>query len=257
MNKSCIVRAHGAGLFSNINKVLVCLRLYENVYVDWSKAAENDPAFRFGGSFYGDCWHDLFYDSGSVQGLIGKGAKEEQGVDMIYQYPFWDITDKCAGILYQHPEWNWRVAYHVAWKRLQCVVEPIPVGQDTVGVLIRSDALGGEQVYGESQSLEQYEHAMRRSKAGGFFIVSSDEESIIWLQERFQSSLYFSNSIKRNKKRADAEQHLTVPQTKADAIDVMREVLALARCKALIHPISNMSTAALIINPQLESIYLK
>lgn len=248
MNKSCIVRAHGAGLFSNINKVLVCLRLYENVEVDWSKAAENDPAFQFGGSFYGDCWHDLFYDSGSV-------PKEEQGVDIIYQYPFWDITDKCAGILYQHPEWNWRETYNAAWKRLQCVVEPVPVGADTVGVLIRSDALGGEQLSGKSQTIAEYAQVMD-ANGKDFFVVSSDKESIDSLQDG-QRCIWYSAGIKRNAKRSDPEQHLNVPQTKADAIDVMREVLALARCKALIHGISNMATAALIINPKLESIYLK
>ncbi len=248
MNKSCIVRAHGAGLFSNINKVLVCLRLYENVYVDWSKAAENDPAFRYGGSFYGNCWTDLFNDD---------TVKPEHDYDIIYQYPFWDITDRCAGVLYGHPEWMWREFYHAAWKRLTCKVEPVAVGDDTVGVLIRSDALGGEQLYGKSQTLEAYETAMRATGAGAFFVVSSDEASIIWLQERFGSNVYFSSAIKRNKTRSDPEQHLTTPQTKADAIDVMREVLALARCKALIHPISNMATAALIINPKIESVYLK
>ncbi len=126
-----------------------------------------------------------------------------------------------------------------------------------MGVLIRSDALGGEQLYGKSQTLEMYEEAMQRSKAGAFFVVSSDEESLIWLQERFGSAIYFSSAIKRSKTRDSPEQHITTPQTKADAIDVMREVLALARCKALIHPISNMSTAALIINPKIESVYLK
>src|SRR6476660_2501946 len=98
MNQNCIVTAHGAGLFSNINKVLVCLRLYDTVFVDWSKAGENDPSFKFGGSFYGDCWHDLFFDS---------TTRPAQGqYDVVHQYPFYDITGACAGILYQNPEWG-------------------------------------------------------------------------------------------------------------------------------------------------------
>ncbi len=251
MNKSCIVRAHGAGLFSNINKVLVCLRLYENVYVDWSKAAENDPAFKFGGSFYGNCWTDLFNDP-------TPRPVEEQGVDIVYQYPFWDITDKCAGILYQHPEWNWRDTYHhKAWRRLTCKVEPVAVGGDTVGVLIRTGGnIAGEQLYGKNQTLEMYEEAMRKKMGASFFVVSSDEESLIWLQERFGNSIYYSSAIKRSKTRDAPEQHITTPQTKADAIDVVREVLTLSKCKTLIHGISNMSTAALIINPQIQHIYL-
>ncbi len=249
MNQACIVRAHGAGLFSNINKILVCLRIYETVYVDWSLAGENDPAFRYGGSFYGDCWHDLFFDS---------TQKPTEGYDTVFQYPFFEITDKCAGILYGHPEWNWREAYNKAWKRLSCVVEPVPVGPGTIGVMVRSDALGGEQLSGQSQPLEQYAEAIDRESASeNIFAVSSDSESIEWLQRRYLNRLYFSSAIKRNARRSDAEQHLTVPQTKKDACDVMREVLALARCKTLIHPISNMATAALIINPELKSVYLK
>ena len=250
MTRSCIVRAHGAGLFSNINKILVCHRLYDTVFVDWSKAGENDPAFRFGGSFYGDCWHDLFYDD---------TIKPQEPCDVIMSYPFYDITGACAGIMYQNPEWGWREAYHKAWARLRCVVEPIPVGPGTIGILIRSDALGGEQLYGKSQTLEDYHAAIVKAKeaslGAGLFVVSSDKESIDWLYNRHQ--IFYSYGIKRNTSRSDPEQHLTVPQTKFDAIDVMREVLALARCETLIHPISNMATAALIINPNLKSIYLK
>lgn len=249
MNRACKVTAHGAGLFSNINKILVCLRLYEQVYVDWSKAGPNDPAFKYGGSFYGDCWHDLFYDATSPP---------SEPYDTVHQYPFYDITGACAGIMYQNPEWNWRETYHKAWARLTCVVEPIPVGPNTIGVMIRSDALGGEQLYGKSQPLEQYADAIAKvHKAGtSLFVVSSDNESISWLLQRYPG-LYFSSGIKRSAHRSDPEQHLHVPQTKMDAIDVMREVLTLARCDSLIHPISNMATAALIINPQLKSIYLK
>lgn len=249
MNRACKVTAHGAGLFSNINKILVCLRLYEQVYVDWSKAGPNDPAFKYGGSFYGDCWHDLFYDA---------TPPPQEPYDLIHQYPFYDITGACAGVLYQNPEWGWREAYHKAWARLSCVVDPIPVGPGTIGVLIRSDALGGEQLYGKNQTLLQYVESMSKltNHDKSFFVVSSDLESITELQSVF-ANIYYSTGIKRNAKRSDPEQHLNVPQTKQDAIDVMREVLALARCEKLIHPISNMATAALIINPSLKSVYLK
>ncbi len=252
MNKACVVRAHGAGLFSNINKVLVCLRIYEQVYVDWSKAGENDPAFKYGGSFYGDCWHDLFFDS--TQFPAGP-------YDTICQYPFYDITDKCAGVLYGHPEWGWREQYNKAWNKLSCVVDPIPVGPNTIGVMLRSLNHGGEQFYGRPQTMEEYQEAINNELAlcdaeTALFIVSSSMECIEWLQPR-NANLYFSSGIKRSNRRNDPDQHLTVPQGKKDAIDVMREILALTRCRSLIHPISNMATAALIINPNLKSVYLK
>lgn len=88
MNRSCIVRAHGAGLFSNVNKVLTCLRIYDHVHVDWSKAGPNDPAFKYGGSFYGDCWDTLFSFN---------DPPPKEPYDTIHQYPFYEITDACAG----------------------------------------------------------------------------------------------------------------------------------------------------------------
>ncbi len=250
MNRNCIVRAHGAGLFSNINKAVVCLRLYEQVFVDWSRAAENDPAFKYGGSFYGDCWHDLFYDPTPPPGAP---------FDIVSQYPFYDITGACVGVLYQNPEWNWRETYHKAWKRLTCVVDPIPVGPDTIGVLIRSDGIAGEQIYGKNQSLEQYEAAIKQEMdvMSAIFVVSSDLESVKWLEGRFPGKVFYSTGIKRNQKRSDPEQHINVIQTAQDAKDVMREVLALARCKTLISGISNMATAVLYINPEVKHIYLK
>ncbi len=247
MNRNCIVRAHGAGLFSNINKIMVCLRLYDQVKVDWSRAAENDPAFKFGGSFYGDCWHDLFYDP----------TTPPKDPDIIYQYPFYDITGACAGVLYQNPEWGWREAYHKAWARLTCVVEAIPVGPNTVGVLIRSEAIAGEQLHGNANLITYANTIEKHLGDDSIFVVSSDLESIEWLMNRFPGKVYYSTSIKRNAKRSDPEQHITTVQTANDAKDVMREVLALARCRALVHQISNMSTAALYINPQLKSIYLR
>ncbi len=251
MNRNCIVTAHGAGLFSNINKVVVCLRLYDQIWVDWSKAGPNDPAFKFGGSFYGDCWDDLFYDP---------TPEPSEPYDTIHQYPFYDITGACAGVLYQNPEWGWREAYHKAWARLTCVVEPIPVGPDTIGVLIRSDGIAGEQLFGRNQTLPEYADAIDRELTQSnspLFVVSSDLASIQWLVNQFPGKVYYSTGIKRNAKRSDPEQHINVIQTAQDAKDVMREVLALARCKTLISGISNMATAVLYINPNVKHIYLK
>ncbi len=249
MNRNCIVRAHGAGLTSNLNKVITCLRFYETTFVDWSKAGENDPAFKYGGSFYGDAWHSLFYDP---------TIRPSEPFDYVYEFPTYEITGGCAGILYLNEQWNWRPKYHAAWKRLSCVVEGIPVGSGTVGVLIRSQAIAGEQLSDRNATLEEYAAAIDKEKGeDGIFVVSSDLESIRWLELRYPGKVWFSSGIKRNEHRSDPEQHITRPQNEKDAIDVMREVLALSRCRSLVHQISNMATLALIINPNLRSIYLR
>lgn len=241
-----MVKAHGAGLFSNINKVLVCMRIYDHVHVDWAVCGPNDPAFKHGQSFYGDCWNALFEPT----------TPPPNKYETVYSYPFYDITGGCAGVLYQNEQWGWRETYHAAWEKLRCKVEPVPVREGSVGVLIRSDVLGGEQLSGRSQPLEEYEAAIKKTGAKNVFVVSSDMESILWIGQRF-SHLTFNGGIKRNQKRSDPEQHVLFPQGSEDAVKVMKEVLMLATCKYLVHPVSNMATAALYINPNLESIYLK
>ncbi len=251
MNRNCIVRAHGAGLTSNLNKIITCLRFYDICFVDWSRAAENDPAFRAGGSFYGDCFHRLFYHP---------TPRPNEPYDVISgAWPTYEITDACAGVLYRHPEWSWRERYHAAWKRLTCVVEPIPVGRNTIGVLIRSDAIAGEQMFGRNQTLPEYAEAIDKEldNESAIFVVSSDQESVAWMQNRYPGKVYFSSGIKRAARRSDPEQHLHVIQTAADAIDVMREVLTLSRCRTLVSGVSNMATLPLIISPSLKHIYLR
>lgn len=160
------------------------------------------------------------------------------------------------GVLYRHPEWGWREKYHKAWEKLKCKLNPVPVPPHTLGVMIRSDVHGGEQLAGEGHTLERYAEAIDKALWDNLFMVSSDEESISWMIGRYPN-LFFTKGIKRSAKRSDPEQHITVPQTKEDAVAVVQEILNLSTCKALIHPVSNMATAALYMNLNLESIYLR
>lgn len=249
-NRNCVVKAHGAGLFSNINKVLSCMSIYDHVHVDWAVCGPNDPGYKYGQSFYGDCWDTLFEPT----------TPPEPPFDTIYEYPFYDITGACAGVMYQNPQWGWRSVYHKLWKELGCKIRPLE-WNNTVGILVRSEVHGGEQLSGRSQSLEEYAAAIEQitDRPTNLMVVSSDMESIHWMEGRFPNhDVFFTKGVKRNPQRStNPEQHLVVPQTKDDAVQVVQEVLGLAACRALIHPASNMATAALYINPELQSIYLK
>lgn len=247
-----MVKAHGAGLFSNINKVLTCMRIYDHVHVDWAVCGPNDPGYKYGQSFYGDCWDSLFEPT----------TLPEPPFDTIYDYPFYDITGGCAGVMYQNPQWGcWRIAFNELWKKLRCRIRPEPGPGPTVGMLIRSDVHGGEQLSGRSQSLEEYAQAFKAvsDNSTNLLVVSSDTESIHWMDDRFPNhKILFTEGVKRNPQRStNPEQHLVVPQTNSDAVQVVQEVLNLASCRVFIHPVSNMATAALYINPELQSIYLK
>jgi hypothetical protein len=214
------------------------------VHVDWSVVDHNDAAYKYGGSFYGDCWNVLFEPT----------IAPDPPFDSIWEYPFYEITAGCAGVLYQNEQWNWRQRYNNEWKKLTCKVQGLPVEPNTVGVLIRSEALGGEQLSGRSPTLEQY--AASIDKNANLFVVSSDQESLSWFCNQYPNTK-FTEGIKRNAKRSDREQHIHIPQTKEDAVQVMQEVLTLANCQTLVHPVSNMATAALYMNLNLKSIFVK
>jgi len=238
---NCLVVPHHAGLFSNINKVVTCLRAYDRVGIDWSY-----------GSLYGDCWNDLFEPM----------PRPEGPVELVSEFPFYDITAACAGILYQNACWHWRSRYNLCWRKLRVrkeLLESVPFGRegDFVAVQIRSNAIAGEQLSGRMQTLDEYAFALSKvlREGSAVFVMSSDEESLQWMRDRFPC--FYRPDVRRGARRDLPEPHLSVPQTAEDAKNCLLEVLMVAQCRAFIHPVSNMATAALYINPQLESIYLK
>lgn len=219
------------------------MRMYDEVGVDWSR-----------GSLYGDCWEELFErrDTVTVPYVT------------VSEYPFYDLTAACAGILYQNTGWGWRDRFHECWKKLGVRAElsgeadEFLAGRpDVVSVLIRSNAIAGEQLFGRMQTLDEYASAMERVRGPltEFFVMSSDKQSLEWVAKRFPC--FFDPTVRRGLRRDLPEPHLEVPQTAEDAKRCLVEVLVASRCRALIHPISNMATAALYINPQLQSVYLK
>jgi hypothetical protein len=240
---NCVVRAHHAGLFSNLNKVVTCMRMYDWVAVDWST-----------GSLYGDCWNELFEPR----------PVSDSPCVVVDEYPFYDLTAACAGVLYQNIGWGWRDRFHACWSRLALKPEAparaaLLRGEhpDVVAVMIRSNAIQGEQLFDRMQTLDEYAAALDRLLRPGskVLVMSSDDESLRWMCSRFDC--LFDPSVHRGHRRDQPEPHLEFAQNADDAKRCLAEVLAVSQCRALVHPVSNMATAALYINPELQSVYLK
>lgn len=210
--------------------------MYDSVHVDWSE-----------GSLYGDCWSELFEPTIPPEGPH----------DVVTEFPFYDLTAACAGILYQNEGWGWRERFNPLWEKLGCKIEPLKIEADNlIGVLVRCDHHAGEQLSKRSQSLEEYAEAIWSiSSKPNVFLVSGDKESLQWFHDKFLT--WFPWDTKRTEKRSDPDRHLSEPQTVEDAKQVMKEVLTLAQCKYLVCPVSNMSTAALYMNPKLKSVFLQ
>ncbi len=78
-------------------------------------------------------------------------------------------------------------------------------------------------------------------------------ETVEWMKARFPVT-YFEDTPRMKDRNSD--RHLNVPQTFKDARRVLVEVMVLSAGRALVHPVSNMATAALYINPEIQSVYL-
>lgn len=209
------------------------MRIYDNVHVDWSKD-----------SLYGDCWNQLF-----TNGLYDKDA------DVIYDYPFYDLTAECASVLYRNEGWGWRKRLHPLWAKLWCKVNAVPRGN--VGVLVRSDGVAGEQEFGRSQLYGQYAEHLQNGM--NVYLVTRDHETLDWFTALAKSRFFHLDYERtaRNQHRSDPDFDASKGQSPSDAIAAVREVLTLSMCDTLIHGVSNMATASLIINPNQKSIYLR
>ncbi len=244
--KSCVVQCHYAGLFSLINKVALCHTLYDHVHVDMSQGE---------GFIYGkENWWPL---------LFAPTVPPEGEHDTIFHYPDHRITGREAGNAYlSEDSIKWRNQFHESWYKmrvdndleLHAEFYAASAERDIVGALIRCNGHRGEQLSDKTQSLDEYATAFEKiKKPDSILHVMGDYESLRWFQARFATTFFGYN---RNATRDD-DKHMTTPQTIEDAKACLKEVLVLSKCRALIHPVSNMATAALYINPELESVYLR
>lgn len=239
---ACIVRPHYSGLWSLINKVITCMDKYKKVHVDWSSYC-----------IYGDCWNDLFYPTEPVTGEH----------DILMFYPNLKITGTEVAELYKSGD-EWRSHYHELWKKLK-VRESITAEVDdfckanfsthVVAGMIRDHTHRNEQVPPRSQSLEEYARVfdLVKKPETKFFIMCRDNESLAWFASRFPIITYPHTKRCANR---DMNLHLMEPQTSQDAKHCLIEILICARANEFVHPVSNMATAVLYINPIVKSHYL-
>lgn len=250
MNKACIVNAHGAGLFSNINKVITCMEVYDHVHVDWSN---EDNLYRTAPNQDPNAWNHLFNPT----------SKPKDDFDVLIDYPHQDYTWKQAGKLYRS-ETDWRIRLNKQWKKLtvssSVVEKAMTFSGFMIGVLVRSNAIAGEQESNTNASLNDYVFTLKKAlneyqdRHPRVYAVCSDEQSAMKFIREFNASVY--PHTRRAESRA-VDQHMEHPQTITDAKNCLAEVLSLSRCDVLIHQISNMATAALYMNPHIKSVYLR
>lgn len=262
MKPACIVHAHHAGLFSLINNVVTCMLEYEQVKVQWREGCiygESKVPFDTTGLIRINVWDELF------EPLPFYGRRGER---VIRGYEDQWLTYKNAAKLYVAKVGdlyaNWRKHCNGAWQRITVqkdIQAKVDVMMDElrlsdfISVLVRSTPHAGEQISGVTQSLDRYAMAIERAigPKEAVYVLARDMDTLDWLSARFP--VVYSTKTKRSQSR-DVDLHLAEPQTIEDARQCLVDVMVASHARALIHPVSNMSTAALYMNPELQSIYL-
>ena len=257
MKTHCIIKPHNAGLFSLINNVITCMELFDSVAVDWHDV----PNYAYDGNL----WDALFAP------LPTPPLDEAGEVVIVKDYPDFKYTGGAAAALYESGD-EWRYRLYALWLKLMPSSEvrlqlrrfrlnyvALDVAPHLVTVLVSSDYHAAEQAGGKSQSLEDYDAAIRANLRpdSALFIACGAKDTEYWFRARFPQAI-FTDARRTETRATDSIIHLNGEKlTVRDAQDCLIDVLLLAMGNVFIHPVSNMATAALYMNPSMKSVYLK
>ena len=249
---------HEGGFFSNFNKVVTFLALTTNnvVKITWNLQGQPYGAFA--------------YNCGEVFGKLFQEYNTGEEVQEIYNlttYTDTSYTGKEAFDKYEQTEWkfnfNKTLKYFIPTDLLKPFLDKIEhkyiftsKKANLIGVLKRNNRLKCEQPNNVLPDLSSYFKEIDKIKDENTYLYLAvdnlyDINSFI---ERYKKCIYNPKS-RRTNHCTDEEPHFT-PGTIEDAVATYLEVFTLSKCKHFIHPVSNMATAVLFHNPQINSIYI-
>lgn len=269
MSRYCIIKPHHAGLFSLINKVITCAEIYERWSVDWR-----------GGTLYSqpgeDLWASLFDNLYGAQ--PGQPITDPNDtVEYVEEYPHWRYTYKDAECVYK--DRPLRDKLNAIWQTFGIKPELVREAFDfvvnnfgprlAIGALVRAHTHRGEQRSDRSQTLQEYADAIMgyyaavadkyppaKVETPVLYVMAGNTETIDWFKQNMLRCEVVAHPATKRLATRDIDRHLSEPQTLADARQAMLETMILSLCHAMVHPISNIATAAAYMNPNLECILL-
>jgi hypothetical protein len=250
-----IVKFHEGGFFSNFNKVATFLNNTTDkvVKITWDLQGQPYGAFAYS---CGEVFGKLFLEYNT-----GESIDIEQTLSEFTDTSFTgrEVHDK-----YTQSEWrktfNNTLKYFIPTPFLQTAIDKINNNfvfqSPVIGILKRNELLKCEQLNNKMPTLEDYYSIIdqRINDETYLYLAVDNQYDLNEFIKRYHKCIY-NPKIRRSNFCYDREPHFT-PGTAEDALYTYLEVYALAKCQALIHPLSNMSTAALYFNPNLTSIYI-
>ena len=130
--------------------------------------------------------------------------------------------------------------------------------EQTVGIFIRSKALGSEQPKGVMPSREDYKRVLDSidtTKKTKYFLCIDNADDLNYYKELYMPNYY--TNIRRSTNTNNSEPHKKNIGSLTDLEDSFIEVAVLSSCDILVHSLSNMATASLYMNMNQKSMFVQ
>lgn len=257
-----ILKSHkcGGGFFSQFNLVIQGLYLYDGLInrVIWDM--EDAPAFQYNS---GDVYKPLFeeYNNEIV-------SNETATVNTFFNQNY--TAHLVVNKYLSKDQKVWRNKFNKIYKKyikhtsyLDNIYNNIFLPQfeqykdiPKIGILIRNNNLGIEQPRKVSPSIELYLKALQELNIQDFVLVCGiDNYNDLEFFKKYYKIIYNPHTT-RSATACRGEPHHSSQMQIVDAAYHYLEGYALSKCDYFIHPVSNVATGALIMNPDLKNIFV-
>lgn len=125
-----------------------------------------------------------------------------------------------------------------------------------IGLLIRNNNLSREQPSGEMPSIGKYISAIESLNIDKFILICAIDnlENLNFFKKNY--NIIYNPFIKRSDTANDIEPHHIENMQAIDGAYHYLESFILSKADYFIHPVSNMATSVLYINPKIKNIFL-
>lgn len=250
----------GGGFFSQFNQTIQGLSHYYNVInqVEWDMHDTN--AFCYNS---GDVFRHLFEEYNNNEPSL-EVKTFEMFIDQNYTAHLVAEKYVCA------EQKQWRNTYYKAYKKfikhtelVNNTFSEIYTNQfktfnniPKVGILIRNNNLSTEQPRRISPTKELYVKAINDLNLKNFVIVCAidNNEDLNYFNTRYNT--IYNEHTTRSLTAYHNEPHRVDGLNIKDAVNHYLEGYTLSMCDYFIHPVSNVATAALYMNPDIKNIFI-
>jgi hypothetical protein len=251
---ACIVVPHrGGGLFSLFNKVITCMEIYPRIRVDY--LPRQTPYKRVAEK---NLWETICHP-------LRNAPVDGEPCDLVESYPHHRYTGRTAGRLYGLDE-SWRSRLHPHFKGIEVKGEVFEIARSiSAGVLLEcitilhrtEPALAREQLNGVLPTVDELCQAANAVSAHRpVFVCADSHEGTAAFRQRLGTRVVVWDAADRTERSGKALQH-----TGTCGSDHVRRMfaltLAISRTAHLVHPTSNIATAALYMNPKLAHTFVQ